>query len=221
MRLLPIAIGFAALALGACQQPASVDTSPSALAAVETSGMTFFITSNGPGDGANLGGLDGADAHCASLASAAGATATNWRAYLSTNGEGGINAKDRIGKGPWINARGETVATSVANLIDASGNNLNKATSISETGEIINGRGDRPNRHDILTGSDGAGLATEDTCSNWTSNGDGSATVGHHDRVGGGSDPTHWSTAHGSRGCSQKALQSSGGDGLYYCFATD
>ncbi len=221
MRLFPIAIGFTALALGACQQPANIDTSASALPAVETSGMTYFITSVGLGDGANLGGLEGADAHCASLANAAGATAKNWRAYLSTNGEGGINAKDRIGTGPWVNARGEVVATSVANLVDASGNNLNKATSISETGEIINGRGDRPNRHDILTGSDGAGLATEDTCSNWTSNGKGSATVGHHDRVGGGSDPTHWSTAHGSRGCSQKALQGSGGDGLFYCFATD
>ena len=220
MTLRPFAFAAAALAFAACQQPApNVDTAT--LAAVDTSGMTFFLTSAGPGDGANLGGLDGADAHCAALARAAGASAQNWRAYLSTNGAGGVHAKDRIGTGPWTNARGETVATSVANLLDAGGNNLSKSTSISERGEIINGRGDKPNRHDILTGSDGAGLATEDTCGNWTLNGEGSATVGHHDRTGGGADPTHWSTAHGTRGCSQSALQSSGGDGLFYCFATD
>ena len=215
------ALTFAAAAFGfaACQQPVPVDTST--LAEVNTTDMTFFLTSAGPGDGANLGGLEGADAHCASLAQAAGATPHIWRAYLSTNGAGGVNAKDRIGTGPWMNARGDVVAASVANLLDADANNMTKATAISERGEIINGRGDRPNRHDILTGSDGNGLATEDTCGNWTLNGAGSATVGHHDRIGGGADPTHWSTAHGSRGCSQSALQSSGGDGLYYCFAAD
>lgn len=215
----PLAFATAALVLAACQQPTPVDTS--ALAEVNVSDMTFFLTSAGPGDGANLGGLDGADAHCASLAAAAGASPHTWRAYLSTNGEGGVDAKDRIGGGPWTNARGDIVATDVANLLDAGANNMTKATSISERGEIINGRGDRPNRHDILTGSGGNGMATEDTCGNWTLNGDGSATVGHHDRIGGGSDPTHWSTAHGSRGCSQSALRSSGGDGLFYCFAAD
>jgi len=219
MKLIPIALGAAALTFTACQQPAPVDTA--ALGAVNTSDMTFFLTSVGPGDGANLGGLEGADAHCASLASAAGAAPHTWRAYLSTEGPEGENAKDRIGAGPWTNARGEIVATSVANLLDASANNLSKANSISETGEIINGRGDQPNRHDILTGTDGDGLVTADTCANWTHNGEGSATVGHHDRIGGGSDPTHWSSAHGTRGCSQEALRSSGGDGLYYCFATD
>ncbi len=216
-----LALSAVTLSFVACQQPPPPSVDTSALSTVNTSDMTFFLTSVGPGDGANLGGLDGADAHCTSLAEAAGASPHTWRAYLSTNGAGGVNAKDRIGTGPWTNARGETVATDVANLLDASANNLTKATSISERGEIINGRGDRPNRHDILTGSDGNGVATEDTCGNWTLNGRGSATVGHHDRTGGGSDPTHWSTAHGTRGCSQSALQSSGGDGLYYCFAAD
>lgn len=219
MTLRPLAFAAAAFGLAACQQPVPVDTS--ALAEVNTSDMTFFLTSVGPGDGANLGGLDGADAHCASLANAAGASTHIWRAYLSTNGEGGVDAKDRIGSGPWTNARGEIVATSILNLLDASANNLSKSTSVGERGEIINGRGDQPNRHDILTGSDGGGVATEDTCGNWTLNGAGSATVGHHDRTGGGSDPTHWSTAHGTRGCSQTALRGSGGDGLFYCFAVD
>ena len=130
-----------------------------------------------------------------------------------------MNAKDRIGDGPWVNANGETVATGVDHLLDASANGLSKSASISENGEIINGRGDTPNRHDILTGTDGSGNVTENTCSNWTGNDEGSATVGHHDRTGGGADPTHWSSAHGSRGCSQGNLQSSGGDGLFYCFA--
>ncbi|MEO9968832.1 MAG: hypothetical protein ABJG15_03210 [Hyphomonadaceae bacterium] len=225
MKLSPIVLGVATLALTACQQSPTQQntdaTASAALAPLDASAMTFFLTSVGAGDGANLGGLEGADAHCTSLANAAGSTGRTWRAYLSTNGDNGVNAKDRIGEGPWVNARGETVATSIANLLDASGNNLSKTASITESGDIINGRGDRPNRHDILTGSDGAGLATEDTCGNWTLNGSGSATVGHHDRKGGGSDPTHWSTAHGSRGCSQKNLQGSGGDGLFYCFATD
>ena len=211
------ACAFALLGAACQQAPAAPDAST--LGDVDTSEMTFFLTSVGPGDGANLGGLEGADAHCTALAAAAGSTGKTWRAYLSTTGENGVNAKDRIGTGPWANARGAVVATSVANLIDADANNMTKTTSISETGAIINGRGDRPNRHDILTGSNGDGTASGDTCANWTSNDDGSATVGHHDRIGGGADPTHWSTAHSSRGCSQSNLQGSGGDGLFYCFA--
>lgn len=212
------ALCAASLALAACQQPPSAPDQ-TALAPVSPSSMTFFLTSAGPGDGANLGGLVGADAHCTQLASAAGSTGKQWAAYLSTTGAGGVNAKDRIGAGPWVNARGVTVATSVANLLDENANRLSKANSISETGAVLNGRGDQPNRHDILTGSNKDGTASEDTCANWTSNGEGSATVGHHDRTGGGQSPTHWSTAHGSRGCSQANLQSSGGDGLFYCFA--
>ncbi len=186
--------------------------------------MSFFLTSVGPGDGANLGGLNGADAHCGTLASAAGTTGKTWRAYLSTTGQGGVNAMDRIGTGPWFNANGEQVASSVENLL-SDDNNLTKTASISETGAIISGNGDYPNRnrHDILTGTMLNGAASTDsedsTCSNWTSNGEGSALVGHHDRSGGGPNPTSWSTAHGSRGCSQENLQSSGGDGLFYCFA--
>jgi len=218
LALLPIcAVG---LALSACQQPPKLPAADT-LGAVDASSMTFFLTSVGAGDGANLGGLSGADAHCTSLASTAGSTGKTWHAYLSTTGADGVNAKDRIGTGPWVNARGVTVATSVANLVDAEANALSKANSISETGAFINGRGDSPNRHDILTGSNADGTASEDTCANWTSNGDGSATVGHHDRVGGGHSPTHWSTAHGSRGCSQANLQGSGGDGLFYCFAVN
>lgn len=211
------------LVLACCQQaPPAVSTDTVADNPLTPETMTFFLTSRGLGDGGNLGGLVGADAHCSSLASAAGAPSRTWRAYLSTNGAGGVHAKDRIGNGPWVNARGITVATSVANLLDAEANNLTKATAISELGEVINGRGDRPNRHDILTGSDKDGLATEATCANWTSNQRGeSAALGHHDRTGGGHSPTHWSTAHNSRGCSQRNLQSSGGDGLYYCFAVD
>lgn len=214
------ALAFAALTLAACQQGVPTPAAET-LGPVNASSMTFFLTSVGPGDGANLGGLAGADAHCAALASAAGSTGKTWAAYLSTHGADGVHAKDRIGAGPWVNARGAIVATSVANLLDETANNLTKATSISETGAIINGRGDKPNRHDILTGSNKDGTASEDTCSNWTSNADGSATVGHHDRIGGGHSPTHWSTAHGSRGCSQSNLQGTGGDGLFYCFAVN
>lgn len=183
--------------------------------------MSFFLTSKGPGEGANLGGLTGADAHCASLAEAVGIHG-KWRAYLSTTGSGGVNAKDRIGQGPWHNSNGELVASGIDNLLDAENNNLGKTTSISETGAVINGRGDQPNRHDILTGTTSSGTASNDsddtTCSNWTSNDKGSALVGHHDRTGGGSNPTSWSTAHGSRGCSQQNLIGTGGDGLFYCF---
>lgn len=188
------------------------------------SDMTFFLTSRGPGDGANLGGLDGADAHCAMLASEGGAAdGLTWRAYLSTTGDGGVNARDRIGDGPWHNASGVMVAENVADL-HSENNKLSKDNSISENGEVISGRGDDVNRHDIITGTGNDGMAAmgdgDTTCGNWMSNsGDGSARVGHHDRTGGGDDPTSWTAAHGSRGCGQADLQGTGGDGLFYCFA--
>jgi hypothetical protein len=182
--------------------------------------MSFFITSAGPGNGANLGGLAGADAHCQKLATAVGRGSRTWRAYLSTSGSGGVNAKDRIGTGPWHNSKGVAVAQNVADL-HSDKNNLTKQTSINEKGEVVNGRGDTPNRHDILTGSNGDGTASEHTCANWTSGGEGSAIVGHHDRVGGGDNPTSWNSSHGSRGCSQENLRGTGGDGLFYCFATN
>lgn len=184
--------------------------------------MSFFLTSAGPGNGANLGGLAGADQHCQSLAGAVGAGGRTWHAYLSTTGQGGVNARDRIGQGPWYNSKGVRIAQNVADLHSDS-NNLTKETQLNEKGGVTNGRGDSPNRHDILTGSqlDGTALsgADDSTCGNWTSSGEGSAQVGHHDRQGGGQNPTSWNSAHGSRGCSQENLQGTGGDGLYYCFA--
>ena len=183
--------------------------------------MSFFVTSAGPGRGADLGGLAGADAHCQSLGAGAGSSKT-WRAYLSTSGAGGVNARDRIGSGPWYNANGDMIAQNVADLhgdVQRDRNNLHKGTALSETGQVINGRGDQPNRHDILTGSTSDGRASEMTCNNWTNSGDGSAMVGHHDRSGGGN--TSWNSAHASRGCGQEALRGSGGDGLLYCFAID
>lgn len=190
--------------------------------------MSFFLTSAGPGDGANLGGLSGADAQCQALASSVGAGGKTWRAYLSTNGINGgevVNARDRIGSGPWVNANGVQVASNVEDL-HSDNNKLNKENSISERGEQISGRGDTPNRHDILTGSNLDGTAFADgedhSCQDWTSNSsEGSAQVGHHDRTGGGDNPTSWNNAHPSRGCSQSDLQGTGGDGLYYCFAID
>ncbi len=190
--------------------------------------MSFFLTSVGKGDGANLGGLDGADAHCVALANAAGATKTNWKAYLSTTGamgEAGVNARDRIGNGPWINAKGNTVAKSVEDL-HSEANNLNKQTALSEKGDPVSGRGDAVNTHDILTGSDPEGQYStaggDTTCANWTSNKpEGSAIVGHHDRVG-LKETRHmksWNSSHGSRGCGQDALKATGGAGLFYCFA--
>lgn len=179
--------------------------------------MSFFITSANPGQGADLGGLEGADAHCTALAEAAGVTGKTWAAYLSTGTE---NARDRIGTGPWVNADGVTVATDVDEL-HGDANNLGKDTSLSETGEVINGRGDEPNRHDILTGSGLDGTLLGDACADWTSSGDGSAMVGHHDRMGGGDNPASWNSAHGSRGCSLEALQGTGGDGLFYCFSVN
>ncbi len=187
-------------------------------------GMSFFITSAGPGAGADLGGLAGADEHCRRLAAAAGSRVRSWRAYLSTgaaDGQPAVNARDRIGSGPWHNARGVRVAASVAELHGEPGG-VNKAAALTERGETVAGRGDTPNRHDILTGSqpDGTAFAAgEDrTCANWTSSAAGSAQVGHHDRQGGGQAPTSWNSAHASRGCSQENLRSTGGDGLFYCF---
>lgn len=181
--------------------------------------LSFFITSSGPGDGANLGGLAGADAHCQRLASTAGAGSRTWHAYLSTSGEGATDARDRIGTGPWVNTEGVTVAEDLVQLHGE--NNLTKQTVLSEKGLIVNGRGDSPNRHDILTGSALDGTSSGQSCDDWTSNGEGSAQVGHHDRTGGGANPTSWNSAHGSRGCSQSNLQGTGGDGLFYCFAID
>lgn len=187
--------------------------------------MTFFLTSAGPGDGANLGGLDGADAHCQKLAESVDAGDRTWRAYLSTGGGSGetVNARDRIGEGPWYNAEGVMVAKDTDQLHGE--NNLTKETVLNEKGETVNGRGDDPNRHDILTGSelDGTAFSGDDdrTCQNWTSSGSGSAQVGHHDRQGGGENPTSWNSAHASRGCSQEDLRGTGGDGLFYCFAID
>jgi len=203
--------------LGACAMPARTGTGSS---------MSFFITSNGPGKGADLGGLAGADAHCRTLATAVGAGGRDWHAYLSTSASGGqpaVNARDRIGAGPWYNAKGVQVATDVANL-HGPNNGLSKTGSLNERGEIVNGRGDTPNRHDILTGSQLDGTTfpgtADKTCSNWTSSGEGSAQVGHFDRQGGGDNPTSWNSAHPSRGCSQDNLRATGGDGLFYCFAT-
>lgn len=188
---------------------------------------SFFITSVGLGKGADLGGLSGADRHCAELASALGPAPADrvWRAYLSTtpaNGQPAVNARDRIGAGPWYNAKGVLMAR---NLDELHGENPNwtKQTALNEKGDVVNGRGDTPNQHDILTGSsaDGRAIAGNDdtTCSNWTSSGVGRARVGHHDKTGGGDAPTSWNSAHYTRGCSQENLVSTGGAGLFYCFS--
>lgn len=190
--------------------------------------MSFFITSVGPGNGADLGGLEGADLHCQRLAEAVGAGGQTWHAYLSTGAEGdkpAVNARDRIGNGPWYNAKGIMVAKNVDDL-HSDENQLNKENSLNEKGEVVNGRGDQPNMHDILTGSglDGTAITLpgDHTCMNWTSiSSDGSAQVGHHDRQGGGDHPTSWNSAHPSRGCSQANLQSTGGNGLFYCFVVN
>lgn len=189
--------------------------------------MSFFITSTGTGNGADLGGLAGADRHCHTLAEAAGVTGKEWRAYLSAvakDGQAVVHARDRIGAGPWYNAKGVLVAQDV-DVLHSDANLLGKANSLNEKGEPVNGRGDSPNQHDILTGSMPDGRAAVDTldttCSNWTSStsGGGSALVGHHDKQGGGARPTSWNSAHGSRGCSQANLVATGGNGLFYCFA--
>jgi hypothetical protein len=198
-------------------------------ARAQQANMTFFVTSTGKGNGADLGGLEGADAHCAALAKAAGAKATNWHAYLSTTlpgGDQGVDARSRIGKGPWRNAKGVVVAKNVAELHSGK-NKINKQTALTEKGEMIKGRGDTPNEHDILTGSDPEGRFStaggDTTCGNWTKSGEGSAIVGHHD-LQGLKETRHmksWNSSHGSRGCSQDLLKASGGAGLFYCFAAN
>jgi hypothetical protein len=194
--------------------------------------MSFFLTSEGPGDGGNLGGLAGADAHCQKLATAAGAGAKTWRAYLSTGftpTTPAVNARDRIGKGPWFNAKGAMIAADVDTLHGA-GNKLTKETALNEKGGVVNGRTDRPNMHDILTGSrpDGTAFSADPrlpdmTCGGWTKNGAGSAMTGHHDRAGLDQNPwaTSWNSSHNTIGCSQDNLKATGGNGLFYCFAAN
>jgi hypothetical protein len=198
-------------------------------ALAQQSDMTFFVTSVNPGEGADLGGLAGADAYCAKLAGEAGASAKTWRAYLSQSAVGGaqaVNARDRIGTGPWQNAKGVTVAKDLDDLHNDP--NINKETALDEKGNPVKGRGDTPNEHDILTGSqpDGTAFAAGDedrTCGNWTKSGEGSAVVGHHDRIGLRDDAPSksWNSSHGTRGCGMEALRSTGGAGLFYCFATN
>jgi hypothetical protein len=202
--------------------------------AAQQAKMSFFVTSHGQGKGADLGGLSGADAHCQALAALVGAGGKTWHAYLSTQGPGAMNARDRIGKGPWANAKGIIVATSVEDLHSAN-NKLSKQNNLSEKGEVINGRGDKPNRHDILTGSKPDGTAfppdRDMTCKNYTSSTQGAVMLGHNDRQGlkDDAESKSWNSSHASRdprdgsapgqGCSQRALQGTGGDGLFYCFA--
>jgi hypothetical protein len=192
----------------------------------QQSEISFFITGSGPGKGGDLGGLNGADQLCQLLGAAAGAGTKTWRAYLSTQGPGAVNARDRIGRGPWLNAKGIIVAKDLAELHGQ--NNINKQTALTEKGDQVNGRSDTPNMHDILTGSQPDGTAfppDEDrTCGNWTKSGAGAAMVGHHDRQGLRDDDASksWNSSHPSRGpdggCSQNDLKSTGGNGLFYCF---
>jgi hypothetical protein len=196
-----------------------------ATAAMEQSPMTFFITSVGSGKGADLGGVSGADKHCQQLATAAGAGKHTWHAYLSTTGAGGVNARDRIGKGPWYNQQGRLVARNVAELHEGV-NNINRMIALNEKGEEVNGRANNPNQHDMLTGSMPDGRAStaggDTTCGNWTkSGGDGSALLGHHDRWGltDTEQARSWNSSHPSKGCSQQNLVTTGGAGLFYCFA--
>jgi hypothetical protein len=214
----------AAWLLALCLSCSSSDREPLD-AATGGGGLSFFITSRGL-DGGNLGGLAGADAHCAALASAVGAGGRTWRAYLSQSARGAdpeVNARDRIGAGPWRNAQGTVIAGDVAELHGA--NRIDGTTALTESGATVPGRGSSPNQHDILTGSTADGMAypatTDRTCANWTSNDAGAARVGHHDRVGGGSDPSSWNSAHDSAGCSAAALVGTGGNGYFYCFAAD
>ena len=219
-RILIAAAGCAALSACASSANQPGDSTPA-------SPMSFYLTSPGGGNGADLGGLPGADKRSQDLAQAAGAGGRTWRAYLSAAASGGspaVNARDRIGAGPWRNAKGVVIATSVADL-HSENNKLGKETSITETGAIIPGRGDPVNQHDILTGSNAEGtLATgssDMTCGNWTSSTTGAAMVGHHDRIGLRDDAPSksWNASHPSRGCSAENLRSSGGAGLFYCFA--
>jgi len=205
-------------------------------AMAQQANMSFFVTSNGPGKGGDLGGLAGADAYCQSLAASVGAGGKTWHAYLSTQGAGAVNARDRIGKGPWQNVKGVVIAANLEEL-HSDNNKISKENSLSEKGEMINGYGDQPNRHDILTGSqaDGTAFAPDKdmTCNNYTSGTQGAVMLGHSDRNGPATFATvkSWNASHPSRepkdgsapgqGCSQKALQGTGGDGLLYCFAVN
>jgi hypothetical protein len=226
----PTAVAAAFLATAISSSPAFAQDKPKPMAKKAAAPMSFFVTSVGKGNGADLGGLEGADAHCNALAAAAGSKLKTWKAYLSTTmpgGDAGVNARDRIGKGPWRNAKGVVVANGVAHLHSAK-NGLTKATALTEKGEGIPGSGDKPNQHDILTGSDPQGLystAGGDTnCGNWTKSAEGSAIVGHHDRAGLKKETRHmtsWNSSHGSRGCSQENLVGTGGAGLFYCFAAN
>jgi hypothetical protein len=217
VRLLGLALAATSLAIVLAAAPAQA----------QSADTTFFLTSTGPGKGGDLGGLDGADRHCATLAQI-------WHAYLSTqgsDGKAGVNARDRIGKGPWQNSKGVVIAKDVAELHSAGNNNLTKQTALTEKGKVNNGRGDTPNRHDVLTGSQADGTAfapgEDRTCKNWTSSTQGSAMVGHSDRMGLRDDDASksWNSSHPSRGpdggCSQADLKSTGGDGLLYCFAVN
>ena len=222
---LPVTITTAVatvLVLSACAQP------PSGGPGGAGSGMSFFVTSTNPGKGADFGGLSGADQYCQKLAATVGAGRRTWRAYLSNSPIGGapaVNARDRIGRGPWRNAKGEVIANNVDEL--HAGNNLTKQTALSEKGEVVSGRGDDVNTHDILTGSQADGRAfagdKDMTCSNWTTSGEGSAMVGHHDRQGlrDDAESKSWNASHPTRACGMEALKSTGGAGLLYCFAAN
>jgi hypothetical protein len=202
------------------------------VAHAQQGGMGFFVTSKASGKGADFGGLEGADKFCQTLAAAAGAGARTWRAYLSTQAAGGaaaVNAKDRIGRGPWQNAKGVVVAKDVADLHGAN-NNLNKQTALTESGDVVKGRGDQPNQHDILTGTQPDGTAfppgDDKTCGNWTKSGDGAAVVGHHDRQGlpppvPPEAAQSWNSSHATQGCSAEVLPKTGGNGYIYCFAAN
>jgi len=221
MRAIPVASAIA-LSLGSFLVYAQQQNQPQ-------QPMSFFVTSVGVGNGASLGGVSGADAHCQKLATAVGAGNRTWHAYLSTQGANAVNARDRIGNGPWYNAKGGRVAQNLSDLHGDTleqarlGNTLTKATALTEKGDQVNGVGNQPNVHDMLTGSQADGRAYTDgadhTCNNWTSNGTGTAQLGHHDRTGGPN--TSWNSAHPSRGCSQDNLVSTGGAGLFYCFAAN
>ena len=214
LALVPLALATLAGSAVAQQQGQQAPAQP----------MSFFVTSVGKGDGGNLGGLAGADAHCQTLAAAAGRGNATWRAYLSAGAQGPngvVHARDRIGRGPWFNARGALIASNVDDL-HQDRNNIRKPTALNEKGEEVNGAGDDPNQHDMLTGSDSTGRLVPGnvaltTCKNWTSNSTGSAQLGHTDKQGGNNGS--WNSTHPSKGCSQANLQGTGGDGLFYCFA--
>ena len=220
------AAGALALLVGGCADMSMERPAGMAGGASPAAGMTFFVTSTGSGKGADFGGLAGADRHCQSLAAAAGAGGHTWHAYLSTQGPGAVNARDRIGAGPWRNAKGVVIARSVAEL--HGDNNMTKQTDLTEKGEVVNGFGNTPNRHDILTGSrrDGTAFTGSDdmTCGNYTKSGEGSVMLGHNDRTGTNPDPVanaSWNSSHKSAGCSDELLAKTGSAGYLYCFATN